>query len=117
VNPGDTLDIATLREKIVNYTNGDDVFRPEFLKGIILYGAERSQINLQIESRELDELGNTWIQFQPASEKEVPLPPGPYRVQNGALFEVWRLYSDNKLAFLQSVWPSKGSSGYVVLRC
>jgi hypothetical protein len=42
------------------------------------------------------------------------LPLSPYAVQNGELFQIWRLYNDDNLALLQSVWPVDATSGYVL---
>ncbi|KAF2676242.1 amidase signature enzyme [Lentithecium fluviatile CBS 122367] len=114
LEPGETVSKTWLRESIANFTNSDDVFHPHFLEGIILQGAEQSQVKIDIVASEiLQEWGIKWTHFRSASSaasSSSPLPLGPYFVQNGELFRVWRLYSDEKLAFLQSVWPATGST-------
>ena len=112
VNPGDDINITSLRDKISLYTANDDVFRTEFLTGIILQGAEKAQLNFNLDLTVLSqELGSKWINIRPISEQSPKLSPGPYAVQNGQLFQVWRLYSDKNLAFLQSVWPANETLG------
>ncbi|KAF2804286.1 amidase signature enzyme [Mytilinidion resinicola] len=112
VTPGDVVDTASLRARIAQYTETDDVFHPRFLAGIIFQGAEKSQLHVKLEPTDaFREWGLEWMHFQSSAKDSAPLPPGPYMVRDGELFQVWRLYSDNNLAFIQSVWPTIGSSG------
>ncbi|KAF2124976.1 amidase signature enzyme [Dothidotthia symphoricarpi CBS 119687] len=109
VRPGDTVNAGTLRKQFAHFTKIDDVFHPRFLEGIIFQGAEQSQVTIDVTPSEiLKEWGIEWAEFQPTLTVLDPsvLPPGPYLIQNGQLSQVWRVYSDDNLAFLQSVWPS-----------
>jgi hypothetical protein len=116
VEPGDLINTTTLRERIAQFTNIDDVFDKAFLEGIIFQGAEMSEIKVDLTPTGiLKEWGVEWTHFQTTSmSSSLPPPPlGPYVVKDGQLFQIWRLYNDDNLAFLQSVWPSINSPGYV----
>jgi hypothetical protein len=109
VRPGDLVNTTTLQERIAQFIRTDDVFDKAFLEGIIFQGAEESQIKIDpTPNGPFKELGIEWTHVQPTQKSSsLPqLPPGPYIVQNGQLSQIWRLYSDKNLAFIQSVWPS-----------
>ncbi|KAF2450876.1 hypothetical protein P171DRAFT_479937 [Karstenula rhodostoma CBS 690.94] len=113
VSPGDTVNIASLRQQFVRMAELDDVFHDRFLEGIIFQGANRSEVTVEVQSSDvLNEWGVRWMHFRSSQDSpESSLPPGLYVIQNGSLSQIWRLYSDDNLAFLQSVWPVIGSPG------
>ena len=95
-----------LRKTIQTYLETDDVFAQEFLQGIILLGASHSDIVLDDPLVELlREWGNKWIEVIPPS-KASAFAPGPYIVDNQALFQIWKIYDDYNFAFLKATWPS-----------
>jgi hypothetical protein len=109
LNPGQTVSKTWLEESFANFTASDDVFHPIFLEGLVIQNANKSQdTRIDYEaSAILQYWGVKWTHIWPADSPTLPL--GPYLVNNRKLFQVWRLYSDDKLAFLQSVWPTIGS--------
>ena len=113
VSPGDTVSVASLRLQIAHMAEVDDVFHKRFLQGIIFQGASQSEVTVELTAADaLHEWGVDWTHFRSAQDfPKSALPLGPYMIQNGELSQVWRLYSDDNLAFLQSVWPVVGSSG------
>ncbi|KAL9609128.1 MAG: hypothetical protein Q9167_006089 [Letrouitia subvulpina] len=103
---GKIVDANFLRTTIQDFIRTDDVFVPEFLQGIILCGARDSDIVRDGPLIELlQEWANKWIEILPPS-KATAFAPGPYIVDGQALFQMWRVYDDYNLAFLNATWPS-----------
>lgn len=111
VKPDQTVNIRFLEKKVSQFIDSDDVFRSEFLTGIILQGSNDSYVNIDIKPTELfDKWATEWIHVRQYASW---ISQGPYAVQDGEIFQIWRLYDDEKSAFLQSVWPEINVPGYV----
>lgn len=89
----------------------DDVFRPEFLQGVIVRGAASSEGSSSLEELWSD-WGTKWQYFDNAEDTNNMIPSGPYVIQQGRLAQVWRLYDDHNKAFLTAVWPSPDDERY-----
>ncbi|EED16521.1 hypothetical protein TSTA_016010 [Talaromyces stipitatus ATCC 10500] len=90
----------------------DDVFNSHFLKGIIFYGRTAEKASLVGEELGAHILPAAWntswtsfIQTPIASDYRRNIPPGPYLLRQGKLWDVYRLYEDHTNAFLVSFKP------------
>ncbi|OJJ41891.1 hypothetical protein ASPWEDRAFT_35510 [Aspergillus wentii DTO 134E9] len=107
VNAGDTVNMQFLHEKVNIYLK-DDVFRREFLQGILFQGAKENEVTFNVDLQQLHrQWGTTWHCFLPDSNTN--LHPGPYSAIQGELYDVRRIYSDDSLAFVRVTWHPRGS--------
>lgn len=88
----------------------NDVFRPEFLNGVVFV----STIDQEAHSYQMpNTLRQTWgTDFCVTLSMNVPErgpPTGPHLLEDGKLFTVYRLYDDINRAFMAAVKPSIGS--------
>ena len=94
-----------LRQTISDYEAKDDVFRKEFLGGVLFTGSPHVAITSGANDF-LHSLGVSWIEIHILEASLVPAPlPGPYYVVNQQISEIWRLYNDVQGAFLTSLIP------------
>ncbi|OCL12401.1 amidase signature enzyme [Glonium stellatum] len=93
-----------LQNSVNNYVSKDDVFRKEFLAGIIFVGAGEEEVQITEDGKELlDRFGMRFsVYLNTASER---LMPGPCVVLNHKALEVSRLYPDENGAFLAALRP------------
>ncbi|KAJ5711217.1 amidase signature enzyme [Penicillium malachiteum] len=116
VKPGDRVDLLFLRKAIATYLQ-DDVYREEFLAGVIFTGARRSEVTLDLDIRTLrKEWGIKWVCFISGTDLPQELSPGPYSIIQGILHDVRKVYSDNNYGFVQAVWPSHDHKEFLELR-
>lgn len=93
-----------LKDTIIKYEKVDDVFRREFLSGVIFTGS--SQIDVTAGATKLlESMGTEWIELVDTASSAFNPPPGPYYVWDKQLFEIWKLYDDCQGAFLTSLVP------------
>jgi hypothetical protein len=89
------------------YAKHDDVFRWEFLSGIILVGASKSDVEMTDGARNfLESLGNEWIEWVENGSQQVQIPLGPVAFVNGKFTSILRLFDDSRKAFVVAVKPS-----------
>lgn len=97
-----------LRQTLEIYRSTDDVFRDEFLSGVIFTGVT-SGTSLDISPEAellLKSLGMSWHEeFDVDAADNTPL-PGPYVVAEQHLLEIFRLYTDSQGAFMNSLIPA-----------
>lgn len=88
------------------YRSSDDVFRDDFLSGVLFTctGSEHVQINHDARKL-LESLGTSWIFYCHQTEDIAPLKPGPYVASDQQLFEIWKLYDDTHRAFVHALIP------------
>ena len=91
-----------LRQTLENYRSNDDVFRDDFLKGVIFSGVTRgSSLDISPEANELlESLGTSWIEILDVNDGEDTPLPGPYVTAGHHLLEIFRLYDDLQGAFM-----------------
>ncbi len=66
-------------------------------------------IEFDADLRELLSIWSTqWTAFEVYANGGPPTPPGPYVLDSGELFEVWRIYDDVNQAFILSTWLLEG---------
>lgn len=94
-----------------DFQASDDVFRPEFLQGVIVRGAASPESSSSLQEL-WNDWGTKWQYFDNAEDSNNVIPSGPYVVQQGHLAQVWRLYDDHNKAFLTAVWPSPDDERY-----
>lgn len=91
-----------LREAIARYEEVDDVFRKEFLSGV-MFTASSSKIDITNgATKMLHAVGASWIGIIDTSTSSNP-PQGPYYVLGKELHEIWQLHDDSQGAFLTSL--------------
>ena len=94
-----------LRRTLEIYRLNDDVFRDDFLSGVI-FTRVTSEARLEVSpaaTKLLESLGNRWVQtFDTHDEDDAP-PPGPYVTNEHHLLEVFRLYDDVQGAFMNGL--------------
>jgi hypothetical protein len=96
-----------LKNIIAKYEKLDDVFRVDFLCGVIFTGSPKIEFTPGAYKL-LQSLGTRWIEVadtytaNPASNP----PPGIYYVIDKQLHAIWRLYEDSRGAFLTALVPS-----------
>lgn len=86
----------------------DDVFRPEFLQGLILVKRGPVGGGFADEARSLlaDRKGNRWAQV--ASLPSASLRPGTYVLVGSSLRPAYRVHDDHQKAFLAGLKPHLG---------
>ena len=91
-----------LRQTIENYRTNDDVFRDDFLKGVIFSGVTNgSSLEISPAAKELlESLGNSWIEILDVNDGDDTPSPGPYVTAGHHLLEIFRLYDDLQGAFM-----------------
>lgn len=92
-----------LRQTIENYRSRDDVFRDDFLKGVIFSELTKgSSLGISPAANNLlESLGTCWIGTYDVNDGDDPL-PGPYVTDGHHLLEIFRLYDDLQGAFMNS---------------
>ena len=93
---------AWLRQTIETYRSEDDVFRDDFLKGVIFSGVTSgSNPDISPVANELlESLGTSWIEIRDVNEGDDTPLPGPYVAAEHHLLEIFRLYDDHQGAFM-----------------
>ena len=94
-----------LTQVLEYYHSTDDVFRFEFLNGIIFTGVKSGEVlDISPGAKEmLVSLGNSWVETVDADDEEKTPPPGPYLVAGRHLLEIYRLYDDIQGAFMNGL--------------
>lgn len=114
MRPGDDITNEALASWVRDSLTTDDVLSRPFLRGIIFNGAHEAELQTRLDR---DALRRQWgierISFLAATNETLKLQPGPYRISHNGLEEVWRVYSDDNLAFVQSAWLPRGSKTWV----
>ena len=103
VQKGHIIDADTLQQWRTRYLDRDDVFDPAFLHEIIFGGVGPSDISI---TRDAERLFETWQTSKFSYEPQVDAENGPYYIDKGRFFSVWKVFEDHKLAFVQSTWPA-----------
>ena len=113
-----TSNLATcLKTAIHRYLETDDVYREEFLDGLLIACQRPDKIELGSEILELlEEWKCSWhevISRDLISATDIPHRAlcGPVALQNNIIHEVWRVFNDSNHAFLASIWPSLSAPG------
>ena len=91
-----------LRQTIENYRSKDDVFRNDFLEGVVFSGVTSgSSLEISPAANELlESLGTGWVEILDVNDgDDIPL-PGPYVTAGNHLLEIFRLYDDLQGAFM-----------------
>lgn len=100
-----------LRQVLETYRSKDDVFRDDFLSGVIFTGVT-SGTSLDISpaaNKLLKSLGNNWVDTLDIDGADDIPPPGPYVTARQHLLEVFRLYDDVQGAFMNVLTPTPHS--------
>lgn len=88
-----------------NAKENDDVFREEFLQGVILLVSKGLDEQIAKDARALlPNRGNIWVDVR--SQSEPCLSPGTYVADRSILWSVRRLYDDHQKAFLTAFKPT-----------
>lgn len=94
-----------IQQKLQSYRSADDVFRDEFLNGVIFTGGTESLQVSPEASDHLASLGTVWTEIE--NDETVDRPsPGPYLASERQLWEARRLYDDMQGAFMTGIIPS-----------
>ena len=106
------MDVKFLERKIQNFIKADDVFRLEFLQGVVfcVTSAEKMQGLVTAEaSALLQSLGNEWLETQVVCGiMERPVAQaGVYLTLQTQSFEVYRIFDDHQGAFLTPLIPGQ----------
>ena len=90
-----------LRQTIEDYRSNDDVFRDDFLEGVIFSGVTSgSSLDIAPAANELlESLGTSWIEILDVNDGDDTPSPGPYVTDRHDLLEIFRLYDDLQGAF------------------
>ncbi|KAK7932511.1 amidase signature enzyme [Apiospora marii] len=93
--------------EIQHFEKYDDVFRPEFLQGLVI--VSNSQEDLFIERDDFDILGSTvktdWIYITQRDSHLNQLKAGPHHLYHDRLRAASRLYDDTQYCFLTTFQP------------
>ena len=93
-----------LQDILESYATSDDVFRWEFVSGLIFIGASQSEVEITDEARDfLATLGNEWIELLDSSSQEISI--GPCAFVDGRFASILRLFDDTSKAFVVSLKP------------
>jgi hypothetical protein len=96
-----------LKDIIAKYEEFDDVFRVDFLSGVIFTGSPKIELT-PAAYKLLQSLGTTWIEVADATNPASSPLPGIYYVIDKQLHDIWRLYEDSHGAFLTALVPGVG---------
>jgi Amidase len=102
--------LASLREYVLGYVDialrTDDVFCLDFLSGIVFSGdLERGGLPNLASLKLPDSWNTSWTHLIIASNGNSPL-PGPYLLNGGRYWDVYRLYDDSINAFTTAFRPT-----------
>lgn len=101
------ITVNWLQHNIEHYQKEDDVFQPDFLRRILLYGAKEEDVEIADGVDEfLNSIGTRWIRCLPSESPGSSLTPGPYALVQDRLRKVYRLHNDMNGAFLAAVEPN-----------
>lgn len=106
-NDRQIIDASALLAWRSNYLDNDVVFQPEFLHHII-FGAVPAARFTGDAIRLLTEWQATILY-----ERDLIISNGPYYIDNGSVYYVWKVYEDRQLAFVQSTWPLEYDNEYI----
>lgn len=91
------------------YRAADDVFREDFLSGVIFTGLTNGTcVDVSPAANQLlESLGNSWIETLDTNDIDKIPPPGPYVTAGQHLLEIFRLYDDVQGAFMNGIIPQR----------
>jgi hypothetical protein len=93
-----------LKDIITKYEKLDDVFRIDFLSGVIFTGSPKFELTPGAYKL-LQSLGTRWIEVADTANPVSIPPPGVYYVIDKQLHDIWKLYEDSHGAFLTALVP------------
>lgn len=101
----DSVEEDWLREKISKFKREDDVFRPEFLSGVIFTASNPFSLSTTVGEVLRSEFGTTLIETVVSPESAARPEQGPYYLHCDQAFSIWKLCDDTQGAFLSSLVP------------
>lgn len=107
--PGQTISKSTLQDFHTNVLDRDDVFRSEFYRNVIFYGARKGDLNFEPDASEYLVSRGTDNTYFVANGADIR--PGPYVVKSGRAWQPWRIYHDFNSTFMTTFKPSVDGSG------
>ena len=109
--PNNRITETWLRQAPESYRSTDDVFRDDFLAGVI-FTAVTGGTSVTISPaayKLLESLGTCWVETLDTDSKDDVPPPGPYVAAGQQLSEIFRLYDDFQGAFMNGLIPTPHS--------
>ena len=105
LGPNNHVTETWLRQALESYRSTDDVFRDDFLAGVIFTAVTgRKSVTISPAAKNLlESLGTCWVQMLDTDGKDDTPPPGPYVAAGQQLSEVFRLYDDVQGAFMNGI--------------
>lgn len=103
----DSVEEDWLREKIAKFKRDDDVFRTEFLSGVIFTASTPFSLSTAVGEVLRSEFGTTLIETVVSSESDARPEPSPYYLHDGQVFSIWKLCDDTQGAFLTGLVPEE----------
>jgi hypothetical protein len=98
-----------LQIKIDNYHTSDDVFRDEFLAGIVFGSRVGRKFDLTHDVEALlQDWGTHWVGMLTQATADPSEPVGPHAVAKSSLWQVFRLCEDVNGTFLTTPLPLSG---------
>lgn len=98
-----------LKDLFTEWAAIDDVFRPEFLNGVVFFSTiDQVSSSSQIPSTLRQTWGTNFCVTLSTNAPKSDLPTGPHLLEEGKLFTVYRLYDDINGAFMTAIKPSSG---------
>jgi hypothetical protein len=98
-----TIDDHVLKTWRSETLDRDDVFHPDFLKEVVFSGVGKSDVVITADAQTAF---SDWKTSKISFLSTHLLSDGPYYIDRGVLYTVWRVYEDRQLAFMQSLWAS-----------
>ena len=115
--PSESFGRNWLEDQIHEWLRSDDVFRPEYLTGMIIVDTEKRPHDEFLEGKK--HMQRTWSTEWSevvAEDPNVPnLSPGPYVSWKGQLCKAFRLYDDPNQAFMVATKPNIGPGSLCLL--
>ncbi|TAQ89905.1 hypothetical protein B7494_g1791 [Chlorociboria aeruginascens] len=100
------VELASFQEYVLSYVDialrTDDVFCHEFLSGIVFSGGDLSDL---VSFKPPASWNTSWTRYIRVSNNDAPL-PGPYLLNRGRYWDVYRLYDDSINAFTTAFRPT-----------
>lgn len=110
---GQTTEEYDLQGLFTDWAANDDVFRTEFLEGVVFVSTSNQKSNSsQVPDTLRQKWGTNLCLTLPTDVPESMLPIGPHLLERGKLYTVYRLYDDVNGAFMTATKPYTGS-GFV----
>jgi hypothetical protein len=104
--PTQQLSIGWVQQQVDEWLRVDDVFRVEFLAGVIFATSHGLSSDIPLLAARMKSIfGTSWCASLPVNSTAPELSSGPYVLWNGTMCRAYRLYDDVNETFMVATQP------------